>query len=310
MCPVKMHTDEVDLDAPLVSRLVAGQFPRWAGLPVRRLDSSGTENAMFRLGADKVVRLPRHPGAVESVAHEQRWLARLGPRLPVAAPVPLELGGPGEGFAWPWSVYHWLDGANPVAGAVEKPQALAADLAAFVTALRGIETRGGPPNHRGVPLAERDTPTREALARLEGRIDTAAVTALWEEALRVPGRTQPPAWAHGDLMPGNVLVRDGRLTAVIDFGCVGVGDPAVDLIVAWNLLPASARGTFREAVGADDAEWARGRGWALSISLIQLPYYWETNPPLAENSRHVINEILAEARTADAPSETGPYSPS
>lgn len=310
MCAVKMHADEVDLDAPLVSRLVAGQFPRWAGLPVRRLDSSGTENAMFRLGSDKVVRLPRHPGAVESVAHEQRWLARLGPRLPVAAPVPLELGGPGEGFAWPWSVYHWLDGANPVAGAVEKPRALAADLATFVTALRGIETRGGPPNPRGVPLAERDTPTRDALARLAGRIDTTAVTALWEEALRAPGHTRQPAWAHGDLMPGNVLVRGGRLTAVIDFGCVGVGDPAVDLIVAWNLLPASARGAFREAVGADDAEWARGRGWALSISLIQLPYYWETNPPLAENSRHVIREILAEARTADAPSRTGPYSPS
>ncbi|WP_062645961.1 aminoglycoside phosphotransferase family protein [Streptomyces maremycinicus] len=296
MRAVKMHTDEVDLDAPLVSRLVAGQFPRWAGLPVTRLDSSGTENAMFRLGADKVVRLPRHPGAVESVAHEQHWLARLGPRLPVAAPVPLERGVPGEGFAWPWSVYRWLDGGNPVAGAVEEPEALAADLAAFVTALRGLDARGGPANHRGVPLADRDTPTRDALSRLAGRIDTAAVTALWEEALRAPGHAGPPVWAHGDLSPGNVLVRDGgRLAAVIDFGGVGVGDPAVDLIVAWNLLPASARGTFREAVGADDAEWARGRGWALSISLIQLPYYWRTNPPLAESSRHVIDEILAEA---------------
>ncbi|WP_307161614.1 aminoglycoside phosphotransferase family protein [Streptomyces rishiriensis] len=296
MGAVRMHTDEVDLDAPLVSRLVAAQFPRWAGLPVRRLESSGTENAMFRLGADKVVRLPRHPGAVGSVAHEQRWLARLGPGLPVAAPVPLALGGPGEGFAWPWSVYRWLDGSNPVAGAVEKPHGLAADLAEFVIALRALGTRGGPPNDRGVPLTERDAPTRDALSRLAGRIDTGAVTALWEEALRAPGRAQPPVWAHGDLSPGNVLVRDGRLTAVIDFGGVGVGDPAVDLIVAWNLLPASARGTFREAVGADDAEWARGRGWALSISLIQLPYYWQTNPPLAENSRHVIGEILAEAR--------------
>lgn len=307
---MRMHTDEVDLDAPLVSRLVATRFPRWAGLPVRRLASSGTENAMFRLGTDKVVRLPRHPRAVESVAHEQRWLTRLGPRLPVAAPVPLELGEPGEGFAWPWSVYRWLDGGNPVAGAVEKPRALARDLGGFVTALRAIETQDGPPNHRGVPLAERDAPTRDALARLEGRVDTVAVTALWEEALRAPGRTGPPAWAHADLMPGNILVRDGRLSAVIDFGCVGVGDPAVDLIVAWNLLPASARGTFREAVGADDAEWARGRGWALSIALIALPYYWETNPPVAENSRHVIREVLAEAGTAEARTETGPYSPS
>ncbi|MFF3332513.1 aminoglycoside phosphotransferase family protein [Streptomyces sp. NPDC002888] len=292
---MKMRPDEIDLDAPLVAGLIAKQFPRWASLPVERLKSSGTENAMFRLGTDFVVRLPRYPGAVQSVEHEQRWLPRLGPRLPVAAPEPVGLGGPGAGFPWPWSVYRWLDGRNPVAGAVEKPTALAEDLAAYITALRGIDARGGPPNHRGVPLASRDEFTRSAIDQLGGRVDTDAVTALWEEALHVPLRTAPPVWAHGDLSPGNVLVGDGRLAAVIDFGSVGVGDPAVDLIVAWNLLPASARATFREAVGADDAEWARGRGWALSISLIQLPYYWDTNPVLAENSRHVIGEILAEA---------------
>ncbi|MFF3936885.1 aminoglycoside phosphotransferase family protein [Streptomyces phaeofaciens] len=294
MAAMRMRADEVDIDAPLVGRLVAARFPRWAGLPVARLASSGTENAMFRLGTDKVVRLPRHPGAVESVAHEQRWLPRLGPLLGVAAPVPLGLGGPGEGFAWPWSVYAWLDGHNPVAGAVERPERLAADLGAFVAGLRAVDAADGPPNPRGVPLTERDAPTRDAIAALAGRIDTAAVTALWGQALEVPGRAGPPVWAHGDLSPGNVLVADGRLAGVIDFGTAGVGDPAVDLIVAWNLLPASARGTFREAVGADDDEWARGRGWALSISLIQLPYYWETNPPLAANSRHVIGEILAE----------------
>lgn len=311
MCAaVRMRPDEVDLDAELVTRLVAARFPQWAGLPVRRLPSSGTENAMFRLGADMVVRLPRHPGAVESVAHEQRWLPRLGPRLPVPVPVPLGRGGPGEGFAWPWSVYRWLEGRNPVADAVEEPLSLAAELAAFVTALRGIDPRGGPPADRGVPLAERDGPTRDALAQLAGRIDTDAVTRLWEEALRVPGHTAPPVWAHGDLSPGNVLVDAGRLAAVIDFGGVGVGDPAVDLIIAWNLLPAAARGAFRDAVGADDAEWARGRGWALSISLIQLPYYWRTNPQLAANSRHVIREILAEAGHADAPGATGSYAPS
>ncbi|WP_416981070.1 aminoglycoside phosphotransferase family protein [Streptomyces sp. T028] len=296
MCAQGMHPDEVDLEAPLVSRLIAAQFPEWAGLPVRRLPSSGTENAMFRLGTDKVVRLPRHPRAVESVAHERRWLARLGPSLQVAAPVLLAEGAPGGDFPWPWSVYRWLEGRNPVAGAVEEPQRLAADLGAFVAGLREVDVRDGPPNCRGIPLDERDRHTRDALAQLRGRIDTDTVTALWEEALRVPGRTAPGVWAHGDLSPGNVLVAQGRLTAVIDFGTVGVGDPAVDLIPAWNLLPASARGTFRKAVGADDDEWARGRGWALSISLIQLPYYWETNPPLAENSRHVIHEILTEAR--------------
>ncbi|MFJ4692207.1 aminoglycoside phosphotransferase family protein [Streptomyces sp. NPDC088766] len=232
---------------------------------------------------------------MQSVAHERLWLERLGPRLSVAAPVPLEQGAPGEGFTWPWSVHRWLDGRNAVAGALERPEALAAALGAFVAGLRRVDARDGPPRHRGVPLAERDAPTRSAIARSAGRIDTAAVTALWEEALRAPGRTAPPAWAHGDLPPGNVLVADGRLAAVIDFGSVGAGDPAVDLIVARNLLPAPARATFRAAVGADDAEWARGRGWALSISLIQLPFHWETDPPPAENSRHVIKEILAGA---------------
>jgi aminoglycoside phosphotransferase (APT) family kinase protein len=293
---VKMRPDEIDLDVPLVRRLIAAQFPRWAALAVERLPSSGTENAMFRLGDDKVVRLPRYPGAVESVAFEQRWLTWLGPRLPVATPMPLECGRPGAGFPWPWSVYGWLDGRNPVAGAVEEPERLAGDLGAFVAALRRVDPREGPPSYRGGPLAGRDEYTRAAIAQLEGRIDTAAVTALWEEALRAPLHTGEPVWSHADLSPGNVLVGDGRLTAVIDFGTAGVGDPAVDLIPAWNLLPAGARGTFRAAVGVDDAEWARGRGWALSISLIQLPYYWETNPPLAENSRHVIKEILTEPR--------------
>ncbi|MGC2999106.1 aminoglycoside phosphotransferase family protein [Streptomyces sp. G35A] len=294
MCALRMRPDEVDIDAALVGRLVAGRFPRWAGLPVARLGSSGTENAMFRLGADLVVRLPRHPGAVEGVAHEQRWLPRLGPRLPFAAPEPLGHGTAGEGFPWPWSVYRWLDGANPVAGALEDPESLARDLAAFVTALRRIDATGGPAGTRGVPLVTRDVPTREAIALLAGRVDTDAVTDLWEEALAVPEHAGAPVWAHGDLSPGNVLVDGGRLAAVIDFGCVGVGDPAVDLIVAWNLLPSAVRGVFRDAVGADAAEWARGRGWALSISLIQLPFYWDTNPALAANSRHVIKEILAE----------------
>ncbi|NEC84489.1 aminoglycoside phosphotransferase family protein [Streptomyces sp. SID12501] len=296
MCALKMHADEAEIDAPLVQHLIALQFPEWAGLPVERLESAGTENAMFRLGGDLVVRLPRHPGAVGSIEHEQRWLSLLGPRLPVAVPEPLGRGGADEGFPWPWSVYGWLDGRNPAVDALDSPETLARELADFIRALRSVDAGNGPPHARAVPLSARDTETRAALAQSAGAeaVDTVAVTAMWEAALRAPEHAGPPVWAHADLSPGNVLVAEGRLSAVIDFGCTGVGDPAVDLIVAWNLLPADVRDTFREAVGADDAEWARGRGWALSISLIQLPYYRETNPVLAANSRHVIREILAE----------------
>ncbi|UUA10975.1 MULTISPECIES: aminoglycoside phosphotransferase family protein [Streptomyces] len=289
-----MHEDEREVDVPLVGRLIAGQFPQWAGLPLRRVESSGSENAMFRLGADKVVRLPRHPRAVEAISHELRWLPRLSPGLPVASPEPLGRGEPGEGFPWPWSVYGWLDGRNPVPGALDEPRLLAEDLGAYVAALRRTDPAEGPTGYRGVPLAARDPFVREALAQLTGRIDTAAVTEAWEEALRAPEYAGPPVWAHGDLMAGNLLVTAGRLSAVIDFGTVGVGDPADDLISAWCVLPTDARDAFRKAVGAGEAEWARGRGWALSIAVIALPYYWDTNPPVAENSRHVIREILAE----------------
>ncbi|MFB8246817.1 aminoglycoside phosphotransferase family protein [Streptomyces sp. NPDC055952] len=293
MAVTRMHEDERDIDTALVGRLITRRFPRWAGLPLRRLRSSGTENAMFRLGTDKVVRLPRHPRAVDAIAHELRWLPRLGPGLPAASPEPLGEGAPDEGFPWPWSVYGWLEGRNPVPGRLEEPELLAGDLAAYVRAMRRVDASGAPPG-RGVPLAARDAAVREALARLGGRVDTGALTARWEEALAAPVHSGPPVWAHGDLMAGNLLVRGGRLSAVIDFGTVGAGDPAVDLIAAWCLLPARARGVFREAVGAGAAEWARGRGWALSIAVIALPYYWDTNPPVAENSRHVIREILAE----------------
>ncbi|ANS62725.1 phosphotransferase [Streptomyces lincolnensis] len=296
MCALKMRDGEVDVDAALVRRLVGEQFPEWSGRSVERLESSGTENAVFRLGADLLVRLPRHPGAVGDVEHEQVWLPRLGPGLPVATPEPVGVGVPGAGFAWPWSVYRWLEGRNPVVGALAEPELLAKDLAEFVGALRRIEPGDGPTGYRGVPLAARDPYLREALAQLEGRADTGAIAAVWEQALGLPVYGGPPVWAHGDLMAGNLLVDGGRLTGVIDFATVGVGDPAVDLIPAWCVLPAEARDVFREAVGADAAEWARGRAWALSIAVIALPFYWHTNPPVAQTSRHVIAEILAETR--------------
>ena len=290
-----MHDDEMHTDVPLVRRLLAAQFPEWAALPVEPVPSAGTDNALYRLGEEMVVRLPRIEWAVGGLDRALEWLPRLAPLLPVAIPVPLAKGSPAEGYPWHWSVYPWFVGENPVVGGIADSDRLAGELARFVQALHGIDSAGGPAAGRGVPLARRDDPTRTALAALRGLIDTAAATAAWEAALRTPAWAGAPVWVHGDLSPGNLLVREGRLVAVLDVEDVGVGDPACDLIVAWNLLPAATREVFRAELRVDDATWDRGRGWALSIALIQLPYYKETNPALAANARHVIREVLAEA---------------
>jgi len=289
-----MHADEMLTDEALVRRLLASQFPRWAGLGIARVPSAGTDNALYRLGPDMIVRLPRIHWAVDAVAKEQRWLPQLAPHLPVAIPSPLAVGTPGEGYPWPWSIYRWLDGENPAVGSLSDPAALTADLASFVAALHRIDPSHGPYAERGGPLGERDADTRTAIAELEGTVDTGAVTAAWEDALGIAPWTQPAVWIHGDLAPGNLLCRHGRLHAVIDFGCVGVGDPAVDMLIAWTLLPANVRETYRAALGVDRDTWLRGRGWALSIALIQLPYYRRSNPELAASARHVIREVLAD----------------
>jgi aminoglycoside phosphotransferase (APT) family kinase protein len=289
---VRMHADEADIDVGVVRRLVAGQFPAWAGLPVEPVVSSGTDNAMFRLGADLAVRLPRIAGAAGNVAAEQRWVPLLAPHLPVAVPAPVAVGEPTDDYPYPWTVCRWLPGRNPTPG--DLCPELADDLAAFVTALRRVDPAGAPPAGRGVPLATRDEPTKAAIAASHRLVDTAAVAEVWADTLRVPPWDGPPTWAHADLSPGNLLTRDGRLTAVIDWGVAGVGDPTVDLIVAWNLLPPPARQVFRDALAVDDDTWRRGRGWALSIAMVQLPYYQHTNPPLAANARHVIGQVLAD----------------
>ncbi|WP_405784416.1 aminoglycoside phosphotransferase family protein [Streptomyces sp. NBC_00859] len=287
-----MHADEADVDASLVRRLLGAQFPRWAVLPVEPVLPWGTDNAVYRLGEDLSVRLPRIAGAVGQVEVEHRWLPRLAPHLPLRLPTPVGRGAPAEDYPWEWSVHDWIKGESAAIDRLADPCRAAADLAGFVTALQRIDTTGGPAAGRGVPLATRDTVTREAIAALAGMIDTAAVTEAWEAALRAPVHDAPAVWIHGDLTPGNLLVEDGRLSAVIDFGALGVGDPACDLIVAWNLFSGEARDVFRSASAADEATWRRGRGWALSIALVALPYYLETNPVIVESSWRVIDEVL------------------
>ncbi|MFN8475843.1 MAG: aminoglycoside phosphotransferase family protein [Anaerolineae bacterium] len=299
MPPGKMHAEEVDTDITLVRRLLLAQFPQWADQVLAPVESAGTDNALYRLGGDMVVRLPRIHWAVDQVLKEQRWLPLLAPRLPLAIPLPLGLGTPAEGYPWHWSVYRWLDGENATAARVADTRQAAVDLAHFIAALQRIDTTGGllPGPHnseRGVPLAARDATTRTAIAALRDAIDTDAATAAWEESLHTPEWRSAPVWLHGDLQPGNLLVQHGRLSAVIDFGCLGVGDPACDLMPAWTLLSGDSREDFRAALQVDDAMWARGRGWALSFGLIALPYYQTTNPVLAGIARRAIAEVLAD----------------
>lgn len=296
----KMHADELDIDAALVGRLVAEQFPEWAELLVREVRSAGTDNAMYRLGEDMVVRLPRLPGGARQVDKEQRWLPLLAPHLPLAVPVPLAKGTPGEGYALPWGVFRWLDGDNiydaPLSGRAELSDA-AVELGRFVAALRKVDATGGPPSWRGVPLTDDgEDDVRAAIRDLgaAGTLDADLATAAWEEALRLPQWDGDPVWLHGDLLPGNLLAHGGRLGAVIDFGGLGVGDPAADVLAAWAVFTPETRGLFREAAEVDDATWARGRGWALCFGLVAEHHYRVTNPVLATVAHRAVTEALEE----------------
>lgn len=291
-----MHIGELEVTSDLVQRLLGAQFPHWSALKLRPVASTGTDNALFRLGEDMVVRMPIVDWAVADVEKEQEWLPRLAPFLPVPIPTPLAMGHSDDSYPYKWSIYRWCDGENPKVGHLSRPLDLASDVADFLTALRNIDTTSGSLADRGLPLVDRDESTRTAIASLSSMMDTREITAAWESALKLPVWAGPKIWIHGDLSAGNILTVDGRLSAVIDFGALGVGDPAVDLIIAWNLLPADARAGFWSQTGLDEATWKRGRAWALSIALIQLPYYFEINLPLAENARYVIGEVLADCR--------------
>ena len=303
MCAHKMHAEEVDTDVSLVRRLLAAQFPHWAHLPIEAVRSAGTDNAIYRLGDDMAVRLPRIHWAIAQVDKEQQWLPKLAPHLPLAIPVPLGKGVSAEGYPWHWSIYQWLTGENATIERIDDLHQAATELAQFLAALQRIDSTGGPRpgthnSGRGVPLVMRDADTRAAITSLGNMLDADAVTAAWDSALRATVWNGPPVWIHGDLQPGNLLVEKSQLSAVIDFGCLGVGDPACDLMIAWTLLSGASRKVFRSTLAVDDATWARGRGWALSVALIALPYYLNTNPVIVSSARHTIDEVLADHETS------------
>ena len=296
----KMHADEVDTDISLVGRLVAAQFPRWADLPIEPVRSAGTDNAIYRLGNDMALRLPRRQKNTGQLEKERRWLPRLAPLLPLAIPVPLAIGKPAESYPFEWSIYRWLEGEAATEERITDLGQAAADLARFIGALQRVDPTDGPPpgehnSFRGVPLATRDESTRASITSLAGTIDLGAVTAAWETALRALEWERAPVWIHGDLDSRNLLVEQGRLSAVIDFGCLGVGDPACDVMVAWKILSADTRDIFRAELSVEEATWARGRGWALSQALMALSYYTlETNPVLVREAHRWMAEVLAD----------------
>ena len=295
----KMHADEVDIDEGLVRRLVDEQFPRWTKLPLQRVYSAGTDNAMYRLGDELVVRLPRKPDTSGRAAKEFRWLPALAPLLPLLVPVPIELGGPGGGYPSNWTICRWLDGENPTIDGQSDRIRVATDLAGFVGALQAIDPSDGPPPGahnfgRGAPLRSRNDSMRASITASRGLVDVDAIAAAWEADLNAPLWPHSPVWIHGDLAPGNLLMASRRLTGIIDFGGLGVGDPACELLPAWNFFTGAAREVYRAALGVDDDTWARGRGWALSVAVIALPYYLNTNPVIVAWARRMIEEVLAD----------------
>lgn len=292
-------TDAIRIDVALVRRLVAAQFPQWAALPIAPAEPQGWDNRTFRLGPELTVRLPSAERYTPQVTKEQRWLPALAPHLPQPIPAPLALGRPGAGYPWPWSVYRWLDGETARRERIADLPALAADLAAFLVALQRIDASGGPPPgphsfFRGGPLATYDGETRRALATLHGLVDARAAMAVWEAALAAPWYG-PPVWFHGDVAVNNLLVRSGRLCAVLDFGCCGVDDPACDTVIAWTFLDSESRAVFRAGLPIDDDTWVRGRGWALWKALITLAEDQSHDSEKAVGSLRTICALLADA---------------
>ncbi|GAA1442679.1 aminoglycoside phosphotransferase family protein [Nocardiopsis tropica] len=288
-----------DITPELVRALVAEQFPRWRDLPVRPVASQGWDNRTFRLGDELVVRLPSGEGYVAAVAKEDRCLPRLAGHLPLAVPVPVATDWPAAAYPFPWSVRRWLPGVTVEAATGIDRTRLARDLGAFLTALRRAPTGPGPASgahshHRGCHPGVYGHQVEQALERLGGAVDAASCRRIWAEAVRSTW-SGAPTWCHGDVAVGNLLTTDGTLSAVIDFGCCSVGDPACDLVMAWTFFTAEERPVFREAVGLPSDTWRRARGWALWKALVTMAGL--SSPDQRGVQRRVLSHVLADPVT-------------
>ncbi len=292
----RMHDHEVDTDPALVRTLLAQQFPHWADLPIRRIDSSGTDHAIYRLGDDIAARLPLIHWATAQAEKEALWLPLLAPQLPVAIPTPLAMGEPGHGYPWRWAVHAWLPGANP--GADTDLVALAEDAAALILAIREIDPGGRelPKASGGAALLRaRDEAMQTRMLQLADEYDVAALSAAWARDFGAAQAWKGPrAIIHGDLSPGNLILTHGKLSGLIDFGFFGLGDPATDIRIAWSVFSGASRARFRDALGVDDDTWIRARAWALAHGVMALAYYRNTNPGICAVARRIIGEVLAD----------------
>jgi aminoglycoside phosphotransferase (APT) family kinase protein len=296
-----MHDDDRPVGPDLARRLIAAEMPDLAGLPLRPVASAGTDNVLYRLGERLVLRFPRAPWAGALIAKEAAWLPVLAPHLPLPIPRPGRLGRPALGYPYPWSVIPWLPGQDLQAGPVPDQPGLARELAAFVRALQAVDpglAGDSPPQGRGAPLAARDGFIRSMIGRVTDEGDPAEWTAFWDQAMALPDHAGPAVWLHGDLHGANLLARDGRLSAVIDWGCLGLGDPAYDLTPAWTLFDPPARAVFRAALDADDATWARARALAGSGAMGAIPYYRSSNPGLMAIATVTLARVLDDWRQA------------
>ena len=287
------------VDTALVRRLIGVQFPQWRDLPIEPVEVDGWDNRTYRLGRTMSVRLPTAEGYVPAVEKERRWLPVLARFLPLSIPVEVGAGQPDQGYPHPWSVRAWLEGEAASRAKLDDPTACAVTLAEFLLALQRIDPAGGPAAgahsfFRGASPSHYDDETRRALHALSGRVDVDDAAAVWRDALEASWGG-PPVWFHGDVASGNLLVREGRLAAVIDFGTSGVGDPACDLVIAWTFLAEPARSAFRRTMNQDTATWARARGWALWKALITLANPACPQGDAAEAGR-VIARVLADHR--------------
>lgn len=262
----------MNINTTLAKKLIAEQFPQWKNLPIEQVLPGGWDNRTFRLGDDKLVRLPGGEEYADKVAKEQHWLPRLSPSLPLPIPEPVAMGNPTNNYPWPWSIYHWIYGETAASATINDLPTFAEDLAQFLVALQQVDTTGGPPAgehnfYRGGALTHYDAQTKQAIELLKDTIDSRIATAIWNNALATSWN-KPPVWVHGDVSAGNLLVRDGKLSAVIDFGGLAIGDPACDLAVAWTFFDAESRQVFKQTLNLDEDTWLRGKAWGLWKALI------------------------------------------